>query len=293
MKRIVIIGATSGIGKETALLFARRGWRVGAAGRRENLLMQLKASMPAAFETQVLDATATDAPEQLDQLIRKLGGMDVFLLCSGIGTQNPSLQPEPELHTATTNVGGFIRMTTAAFNYFKAQGGGHLAAITSIAGTKGLGIAPAYSATKRFQNTYLDALAQLARMQHLHIRVTDIRPGFVDTDLPHDHVRLPRGAPLGKGCRAEGARCHHRLALPHPCFLLETDTPLAVGKATHSIIRKINIYKNIYLEGYSLPIFSQTCPYFLRSTSDPIRRRIIGLVSDLYRRRVGGDMRLR
>lgn len=183
MKRIVIIGATSGIGKETALLFARRGWRVGAAGRRENLLMQLKASMPAAFETQVLDVTATDAPEQLDQLIRKLGGMDVFLLCSGIGTQNPSLQPEPELHTATTNVGGFIRMTTAAFNYFKTQGGGHLAAITSIAGTKGLGIAPAYSATKRFQNTYLDALAQLARMQHLHIRVTDIRPGFVDTDL--------------------------------------------------------------------------------------------------------------
>ena len=76
MKRIVIIGATSGIGKETALLFARRGWRVGAAGRRENLLMQLKASMPAAFETQVLDVTATDAPEQLDQLIRKLGGMD-------------------------------------------------------------------------------------------------------------------------------------------------------------------------------------------------------------------------
>ena len=51
MKRIVIIGATSGIGKETALLFTRRGWRVGAAGRRENLLMQLKASMPTAFET--------------------------------------------------------------------------------------------------------------------------------------------------------------------------------------------------------------------------------------------------
>ena len=183
MKRIVIIGATSGIGKETALLFARRGWRVGAAGRRENLLMQLKASMPTAFETQVLDVTATDAPEQLDQLIRKLGGMDAFLLCSGIGTQNPSLQPEPELHTATTNVGGFIRMTTAAFNYFKAHGGGHIAVISSIAGTKGLGSAPAYSATKRFQNTYIDALDQLARMQKLPIRFTDIQPGFVATDL--------------------------------------------------------------------------------------------------------------
>lgn len=182
-KRIVIIGATSGIGKEAALLFARKGWRVGAAGRRKDLLRQLEEAVPHAFVTQVLDVTTPDAPDRLSHLIRKLGGMDVFLLCAGIGTQNPSLQPEPELRTATTNVEGFIRMTSAAFNYFKTQGGGHLAAITSIAGTKGLGIAPAYSATKRFQNTYLDALAQLARMQRLPIRFTDIRPGFVDTDL--------------------------------------------------------------------------------------------------------------
>lgn len=46
-----------------------------------------------------------------------------------------------------------------------------------------LGIAPAYSATKRFQNTYIEALTQLAHMQKLAIRFTDIRPGFVDTDL--------------------------------------------------------------------------------------------------------------
>ena len=183
VKRIVIIGATSGIGREAALLFARRGWRVGVAGRRESLLRQLKDTLPDAFETQTLDVTAPDAPEQLNLLIRKLGGMDVFLLCSGIGKQNPSLQPACELDTAATNVGGFIRMTTAAFHYFKAQGGGHLAVVSSIAGTKGLGAAPAYSATKRFQNTYIDALAQLAHMQHLHIRFTDIRPGFVATDL--------------------------------------------------------------------------------------------------------------
>ena len=72
---------------------------------------------------------------------------------------------------------------TAAFDYFKKTKNGHIAVISSIAGTKGLGVAPAYSATKRFQNTYIDALAQLARMQHLNIRFTDIRPGFVATDL--------------------------------------------------------------------------------------------------------------
>lgn len=69
----------------------------------------------------------------------------------------------------------------AAFGYFRAHGGGHLAVISSIAGTKGLGSAPAYSATKRMQNTYIDALAQLAHMEKLNIRFTDIRPGFVAT----------------------------------------------------------------------------------------------------------------
>lgn len=74
-------------------------------------------------------------------------------------------------------------MVTAAFHYFKQKGYGHIAVISSIAGTKGLGVAPAYSATKCFQNTYIEALAQLARMQHLDIHFTDIRPGFVNTDL--------------------------------------------------------------------------------------------------------------
>ena len=99
------------------------------------------------------------------------------------GYQNRNLEPEIELNTARTNVEGFIRMVTAAFDYFKKTKKGHIAVISSIAGTKGLGVAPAYSATKRFQNTYIDALAQLARMQHLNIRFTDIRPGFVATDL--------------------------------------------------------------------------------------------------------------
>jgi short-subunit dehydrogenase len=66
-----------------------------------------------------------------------------------------------------------------------------LAVISSIAGTKGMGSAPAYSATKRFQNTYIDALAQLAHMQNLNIRFTDIRPGFVATALLNDGNKYP------------------------------------------------------------------------------------------------------
>ncbi len=183
MKRAIIIGATSGIGQEVAHLFVQQGWYIGIAGRRENALQNMQQAYPGQIEIQCLDVTKEDAVLHLNELISRLGGMDLFFLSSGVGYQNRNLEPEIELHTARTNVEGFTRMITAAFDYFKKTDGGHIAVISSIAGTKGLGVAPAYSATKRFQNTYIDALAQLSRMQHLNIRFTDIRPGFVATDL--------------------------------------------------------------------------------------------------------------
>ena len=183
MKRIVIIGATSGIGYEVAKIYSQQGWRVGVAGRRLELLEKFKEQAPEQIEIQELDVTRADAVDKLRQLIGKLGGMDLFLLSTGIGSQNRALNPEIELATVNTNAIGFTRMVTAAFNYFREEGKGHLAVISSIAGTKGLGAAPAYSATKRFQNTYIDALAQLAKMEKLQIDFTDIRPGFVKTDL--------------------------------------------------------------------------------------------------------------
>lgn len=185
-KRIVIIGATSGIGQKVAEGYIRRGWKVGIAGRRAEALEALRKQAPDQVYTQVIDITLPDAPQKLETLIKQMGGMDVFLLSSGIGKQNHQLLPEIELMTAATNVEGFIRMVTAAYHFFEQQGSGHLAAISSIAGTKGLGAAAAYSATKRFQNTYLDALEQLARMNKLSITFTDIRPGFVATPLLKD-----------------------------------------------------------------------------------------------------------
>lgn len=186
MKRIVIIGATSGIGKEVAKGYLKLGWRVGIAGRREEALREFQLQAPGQIEIQALDVTQEDAPARLNVLIGKLGGMDILLLSSGIGFQNKLLNLQTELDTARTNVEGFIRMVTTAFDYFRKQGGGHLAVISSIAGTKGLGVAPAYSATKRFQNTYIEALSQLSHMEKLAIYFTDIRPGFVKTALLKD-----------------------------------------------------------------------------------------------------------
>jgi short-subunit dehydrogenase len=182
-KRIIIIGATSGIGYEIAQIYRKLGWRIGIAGRRADRLEQMRSEAPEQFEIEPIDVTQPNAPERLIRLIKKVGGMDIFLLSSGIGSQNRSLNPAIELATLETNGVGFTRMVTTAFNYFKENGGGQLAVISSIAGTKGLGAAPAYSATKRFQNIYIDTLDQLAHMEKLPIVFTDIRPGFVKTDL--------------------------------------------------------------------------------------------------------------
>ena len=190
-KKVIIIGATSGIGREVALIYIAQGWKVGVAGRREAELEALRSAYPEQVSAQALDVTKENAPQKLQALIEQVGGMDVFLLSSGIGKQNPTLETGLELATAATNVEGFIRMTNAAFHYFEQQGHGHLAVISSIAGTKGLGAAPAYSATKGFQNIYMDALDQLARMKKLNIQFTDIRPGFVATPLLNNQKKYP------------------------------------------------------------------------------------------------------
>ena len=178
MSKAIIVGASSGIGLEVARLFIQRGWTVGGAARRLDLLQTIGAA-----DVEQIDVTSADAPEKLMQLVDRLGGMDLFFYASGIGKQNRELTPDIELATVETNGLGFTRMIGCAYRYFAQQGRGHIAAITSIAGTKGLGPAPAYSATKAMQNVYLQALEQLANARKLDIRFTDIRPGFVDTAL--------------------------------------------------------------------------------------------------------------
>ena len=191
MKRAVIVGATSGLGLEVARLLLERGGSIGVAGRRVEMLEQLRAVAPDRVCVHAIDVTRDDAPDRLHALIDDLGGMDLYFHSSGIGRQNSDLDPSIELSTVRTNGEGFVRMVTAAYRYFRTQGHGHIAAITSVAGTRGMGAAAAYSATKRFQRTYLDALAQLAHREGLRLHITDIRPGFVRTALLNPEVRYP------------------------------------------------------------------------------------------------------
>lgn len=190
-KSAIIVGASSGIGLEVAKLLLAEGWRLGVAARREEPLQELKAIAPERVEVMTIDVTRPDAGERLLSLAERLGGMDLYFHASGIGKQNRTLQEDIELRTMQTNAVGFTRMTGAAYRYFAERGGGHIAAITSIAGTKGLGPAPAYSATKALQANYLQALEQQARQRGLNILFTDIRPGFVDTALLNDDFPYP------------------------------------------------------------------------------------------------------
>jgi len=184
MRRIVIMGATSGIGREIALQLIADGFYVGLAGRRLPLLKEIEAQWPAQVKCAEIDVTLADAPAKLEQLVEALGGMDCYLHVSGAGHYNPELDSQKEIHAVEVNAMGFTRMVDAAFNWFVAHSQpGHIAVVTSIAGTKGLGAAPAYSATKRFGNHYINALDQQARFRKLPITFTDIKPGFVDTDF--------------------------------------------------------------------------------------------------------------
>lgn len=186
MKKAIVVGATSGIGREVACLLARRGWLVGIAGRRMEELERLAAEQDGIVAWRRIDVMQDEAARLLHELADEMGGIDLYFHASGIGFQNVALAPCEEISTVRTNAEGFTRMLTAAFNMFAGQGGGQIAAITSIAGTKGLGAAPAYSATKRYQRHYLECLEQLSHIRRLPIAFTEIRPGFVRTPLLKD-----------------------------------------------------------------------------------------------------------
>ena len=192
MKKIIIVGASSGIGKQVALNFIADGWKVGVAARREEALKELKLQIPAQVEYEVIDITSADATSRLNALIDKLGGMDIYFHCSGVGHQNTKIDIKVEVDTVRTNALGFTQMSVAAYNYFKDnKKQGQIAVVSSIAGTKGLGVSPSYIATKRYSYIYLDCLEQLSRMQNVNITFTDIRPGFVTTALLDDGQKYP------------------------------------------------------------------------------------------------------
>lgn len=181
---ILIVGASSGIGRALAEYYIAQGYRVGVAARRTEELRQLQALAPERVRYRRIDVADDEALEALEGLIAELSGVDIYIHSSGIGSQNQALSPTIESDTCRVNVLGFTRLIDHMFAYFAHRGQGHIVAISSIAGTRGLGIASAYSASKAYQATYLQSLRQLTAIRSLpQLYITDIRPGFVATAL--------------------------------------------------------------------------------------------------------------
>ena len=181
---ILIIGATSGIGKALFEKFVSEGNYLGIVGRRTNLLDELQLQHPYNTFVFAADITKQDEIEQaIHTLCKKLGNIDIAIVCAGIGDLNPSLVYALEHPTIETNVRGWTFVIDSLYHIFEKQGYGHLVAITSIGGLRGEPMAPAYSATKAYQINYMEALRKKAFKSGEHITVTDIRPGLVDTAM--------------------------------------------------------------------------------------------------------------
>ncbi len=184
MKKAIVIGASSGIGRELAKLLAGKGYVVGVMARRVDLLNTIRNESKGDIFVQGIDARDTEASMTiLDNLIKHMNGVDLIVISSGTGYVNDKLDWDIEHETIRTNVTGFAALANVAMRHFIEKGSGHLACISSIAALRGGRESPAYNASKAFESNYMEGLRQKSTRLRLPILVTDIKPGFVKTAM--------------------------------------------------------------------------------------------------------------
>lgn len=189
-KRVLIVGASSGIGKALALEFAQNNYYVGITGRRKEKLQQIQSQAEDVIFISDSDATHASATTALDLLVEKMGGLDVLVVCAGVGYLNPNLSFAEEDKTNQLNVIAFTKLVNWGMHFFYDQGHGHLINISSVAQHRGGRGAPAYNASKAYQSNYLQGLDQKVFADKKPIVITDIRPGFVKTAMAKGEGRF-------------------------------------------------------------------------------------------------------
>ena len=183
LKKIIIVGSSSGLGKELARIYAQQKNKVVITGRRLELLEELKNEYSDNIIASVFDVTTDDNKKQIDSLIKTLGGLDLLIYNAGFGDPSIELVPETERLTTLTNVNGFVEVVSHVFNYFVAQGYGQIALTSSLSALRGNSWTPAYSASKAYMSNYAEGLSIKARKLKKNIAITDIKAGFIDTKM--------------------------------------------------------------------------------------------------------------
>ena len=188
VKRVLITGASSGLGREMALQLAREGCRLALTGRREDRLQETAAAVRAAGgEALALLGDVGDHACVLRHyaLVKeKLGGLDWAVMNAGVSKSGSALKG---YHAADfrlvyeSNVFGLVNWIEAVLPDMLAAGAGTIAGIASVAGFRGLPGSGAYSASKAALISYLESLRQ--ELRGSGVKVVTICPGYIRTPM--------------------------------------------------------------------------------------------------------------
>jgi short-subunit dehydrogenase len=184
MKKMVIIGATSGIGESLARLAIKEGYTVGGTGRRSKRLEQLKNELGDSFFYRKMDVTnLNNSSQQLHQLIQEMGGMDILVLNAGISNAPASSIVSMEQEIINVNIRGFVQLFGEAFQYFRKKGSGQIVGISSMASFFGSARNAPYAASKAFISTYMQGYRNRCNKSGIDITITDIKAGFIESEM--------------------------------------------------------------------------------------------------------------
>ncbi|MFA5794301.1 MAG: SDR family NAD(P)-dependent oxidoreductase [Candidatus Brocadiia bacterium] len=178
MKKAIIIGATSGIGRELAKILAQNDYLAGIAGRRVELLASLQKEIPAKTHIKRIDVTQTaEAVGFLDELIKEMDGVDLVVISAGVGHINPDLNWELEKEAIDVNVAGFTALAGVVFRHLIQQRSGHLVGISSIGAIRGAGVftwIPDYTQAGSYEVTFKATTNGLSDTKTITITVNNV-----------------------------------------------------------------------------------------------------------------------
>jgi NADP-dependent 3-hydroxy acid dehydrogenase YdfG len=196
---VLVVGASSGIGRETAILFAREGARVMAAARREDRLAALKKEYPS-IETAIADAGKVADMERLARETEsRLGPIDILVYNTGTNIKDRALArltPPRWDMMLSVNLNGAYYITQAVLPGMRERGAGHVIYVASISGIVPDVSGAAYQAAKRG----LIGLAHAIRVEEKEhgIRTCAVCPGLVDTEILENRPVKPPAEMLAK-----------------------------------------------------------------------------------------------
>lgn len=207
-KVVVITGASAGIGRATAVLFAQAGAHVVVSARREERLSSLMSELvryPGQHLAVVGDIQKESFAQTLiSQAVAELGRVDIIVNNAGVGQQHTLADiPAEAVETVfKTNVFGLLYVAQAAINQMKQQGFGHVVNVSSIVGQRPFPKGVVYSASKTAVN-FLSRGMKMELRRH-NIRVTTVYPGLTETEFAHARLGEPGNNRFGlKGVSPE------------------------------------------------------------------------------------------